>query len=249
MIKNTFGKTINRYLTEADVPPPPDAGGAPPPDAGGAPAPGGDAPPPPDAGGMPDIGGGLGGGLGGPGDPMGGPGGDPNAAQGSTTENDICSERYVRIVSYLCELYNANVSSRPKMVLNLKVKVGETYNLNDKENAKNVFSFMVDNLLNSDVKKEVEKSVKAARKAIKKMKEEGKLAGKTAHNSTSPFIIDATTAAYTAVCSNALGESIPEINYGITKEYRVDPKNAKAVFDEIKSNTDQIQKLSEVENK
>ena len=235
MIKNNFGKTIKRYLTEADAPPPPDAGGAPPPD-----------------GGMPDLGGGLGGLGGGPGgDPMGGgPGGDPmGGAQGSTTENDICSERYVRIVSYLCELYNANVSSRPKMVLNLKVKVGETYNLNDKENAKNVFSFMVDKLLNSDVKKEVEKSVKAARKAIKKMKDEGKLTGKTAHNSTTPFIVDATTAAYTAICSNALGESIPEINYGITKEYRVDPKNAKAVFDEIKSNTDQIQKLSEVESK
>lgn len=241
MIGKEFRKTIERYLTEADAPPPPDAGapadGAPPPDAGGMPPPdaGGMPNPGMDGGGMPDMGGGM-------------PGADGSApGGGNTAADDICSERYVRLVAYLCELYNTNVSSKPKLVLNLKVKVGEITNLNEEDNAKNVFMFMIDNFLNDDIKEDVENLVKKTRETLKDLEKDGKLAGKTAHNANSQFLIDVTIAAYTAVCSNALGEDVPEINYGINKEYRVDPQNAKAVFDEIKKNVDEIQKLSEVD--
>lgn len=243
MTKDEFSRKISDYLTEADAPAP-DAGGVPPADpaaAGGDPA---AAAPPPDMGGMPDLGGGMGGAPGG--DPLAG--GDPNQpGGGSTTADDICSSKFVRLISYLCELYNTNVSSKPKLVLNLKVKVGEISNLNEIENAKNVFMFMIDNFLDEDVKEDVEKEVEKAEKKLDELKSSDGLKGKTAHNATTPILIDVVTAAYIAVCSNALDEEVPEINYGITKEYRVDPQNAKAVFDEIKKNTDQIQKLSEVD--
>lgn len=245
MTKDDFTSTLKRYmLSEAgeEAPPPPDpaAGGdAPPVD----PAAGGDAPMP---GG--DMGGGLGGDIGGGlgGDPMGGMD-QVQGGAGGNTSNDLCSKKYVALVSYLCELYNANVSNRRNMVLNLKVKVGEITTLNDVHNADEVFKFMVKYLLNEDVVEEVKKNVKSADEKIKQMESSGEMEKMSIHNSTSAFLIEVATYAYYAVCSNAIGDELPDINYGVTKDFAVDPKNAKAVFDEIKTNIDQVRKISEVD--
>lgn len=248
MIDNKFTRAIKRYVTEAgepapDATPPPDAGGeAPQPDAGADPAAG--AP-----GGASDLGGdlgGLGGGLGGGLDMGGAPGGDQ--AGGQAQNNDICSSRYVGLVSYLCELYNTDMSSKKNLILNLKVKVGKMSTLNNIHNAKEVFDFMVHNLLNKDIIKEVKKNIKEAKKQIKQLKESGELKQKTKHKCTSEFWIDVATYAYFAVSSSAIGDQMPEINYGTTKDFPVDPKNAKIVFDEIKNNVDNQQNISEVES-
>lgn len=244
MTKDDFTSTLKRYmLSEAGEE-------APPPD----PAAGGDAPPAdPAAGGdMPMPGGDMGGGIGG--DIGGGLGGDPmggmdqgQGGAGGNTSNDLCSKKYVALVSYLCELYNANVSNRRNMVLNLKVKVGEITTLNDVHNADEVFKFMVKYLLNEDVVEEVKKNVKSADEKIKQMESSGEMTKMSIHNSTSAFLIEVATYAYYAVCSNAIGDELPDINYGVTKDFAVDPKNAKAVFDEIKTNIDQVRKISEVD--
>lgn len=247
MIRDQFKEVVKNYLlSEADAP---DAQGAPADpaspqggeqmsDASGAGA------PPMDAG----LGG-TGGGMGGM-DPMGGMGGlggDQNTPGGQGGNNDICSKKYVALVSYLCELYNLNVSSKKSTVLNLKVKVGETRTLNNVHNADEVFHFMVHNFLEEDVVEDVKKNIKKADETIKKMQSSGELNGKTVHNVTSAFLIDVVTCAYYAVCMRAIGEDLQDINYGITKDFPVDPKNAKAVFDEIKMDVDRANKLSEIE--
>lgn len=251
MTKNDFTKVLNHYLLseageEAAAPDPAAdpaaAGNAPPPAdpaaSGDLSAPGGD---------MGGLGGALGGGLGG--DPLGGMDQEQGGA-GGNANNDLCSKKYVALVSYLCELYNANVSNRKNMVLNLKVKVGEITTLNDIHNADEVFKFMVKYLLNEDIVEEVKKNIKDASDKIKKIKTEtpDEMEKMSRHNSTSTFLIDVTTYAYYAVCSNAIGDELPEINYGVTKDFAVDPKNAKAVFDEIKANIDQVRKISEVDD-
>lgn len=243
MTTNKFKKTIEEYvLKEADDPasaPAPDAGGeAPPsPDAAGA--------PPPDAGGAPDLGGMLGGG-GGPPPELGG---DPNAGGGPGGEsNTICTKKYVALISYLCELYNADMSNNRNMVLNLKVKVGDLTTLNNIHNADEVFEFMVWNLLEKDIIKEVKKNIKEADKKIKELKKSGEYESKNVLKATSALLKEVVSNAYYAVCSNANEDHLPEINYGVSKDFPVDPKNAKAVFDEIKTNIEQTTSLSEDES-
>ena len=190
--------------------------------------------------------GGIGGGLGGGGlDMGGGPGMDQSGGQ--VQNNDICSSRYVGLVSYLCELYNTDMSSKKNLILNLKVKVGKMSTLNNLHNAKEVFDFMVHNLLNEDIIKEVKKNIKTAKEQIEQLKESGELKQKTKHKCTSEFWIDVATYAYFAVSSSAIGDQMPEINYGTTKDFPVDPQNAKIVFDEIKNNVDNQQNISEIE--
>lgn len=251
MVNDQFKSAIRRYLVEAGEAPPPgdapqDAGAAPVGDpAGGGDIAGGD----PSGGGMPSMDGGGLGGLGGgmPGGGMDPMGGDQGGQQPGGQNNDLCSKKYVALVSYLCELYNIDVSSKKTTVLNLKVKVGEVRMLNDVHNADEVFHFMVDTFLEDDVIESVKKNIKKADKTIKKIKSSGETQGMMIHNSTSAFLIDVVTCAYYAVCMKAIGEDIPDINYGITKDFPVDPKNAKAVFDEIKMNVDRANKLSEIE--
>lgn len=245
MTTNKFKKVLSEYILneageDAAAAPSaaPDAGGAaPPPDAAGG------AVPPPDAGGMPDLGG-LGGGGGMP--DLGG--GDPNAAApGGGESNTLCSKKYVALISYLCELYNADVSNNRNMVLNLKVKVGDLTTLNDVHNADEVFEFMVMNLLEEDIIKEVKKNIKKADKQIKELKKSGEYQSKTILKANSTLLKEVVSNAYYAVCSNANEDDLPEINYGVSKDFPVDPKNAKAVFDEIKTNIEQTTSLSEDE--
>lgn len=241
MINNKFKKILDEYvLNEAGE----DPAAAPAPDAGGAPAPEGGDVPPPDGGMPPDLGGGMGGGLGGGTPDLGG--GDPNAAApGGGDSNTICTKKYVALISYLCELYNANMSNNKNMVLNLKVKVGDLTTLNNVHNADEVFHFMVWNLLEKDIIKEVKKNIKEADKKIKELKKSGEYDSKNVLRANSALLKEVVSNAYYAVCSNANEEDLPEINYGVSKDFPVDPKNAKAVFDEIKTNIEQTTSLSE----
>jgi len=246
MTRDNFKETISKYLIEAGEPAPPDPSaapvqGQPMPDPGMASAPD----PAAAGGGTGDLGdlGGLGG-LGG-GDMGGGMGG--GEAGGQVQNQDLCSKKYIALVSYLCELYNANVSNKRNMVLNLKVKVGKTTTLNDVHNSDEVFHFMVHNFLNEDVIDDVKKSIKDADKQLKEIRKSPEYDNFTKHNSTSSFLVDVVTLAYLAICNNAIDDELPEINYGINRDFRVDPKNAKAVFDEIKTNLDKAQKISEVD--
>ena len=243
MTNNKFKKILDEYVIneagEEAVPSQADAGAdpaaAPPADPGAA---------PPDlggpiggGGGMPDLGGGL------PGQEN-----DPNAGGGVDDSNTICTKKYVALISYLCELYNANMSNNKNMVLNLKVKVGDLTTLNNVHNADEVFHFMVWNLLEKDIIKEVKKNIKEADKKIKELKKSGEYDSKNVLRATSALLKEVVSNAYYAVCSNANEDDLPEINYGVSKDFPVDPKNAKAVFDEIKTNIEQTTSLSEDES-
>ena len=186
---------------------------------------------------MPDLGGGL------PGQEN-----DPNAGGGVADSNTICTKKYVALISYLCELYNANMSNNKNMVLNLKVKVGDLTTLNNVHNADEVFHFMVWNLLEKDIIKEVKKNIKEADKKLKELKKSGEYESKNILKATSALLKEVVSNAYYAVCSNANEDDLPEINYGVSKDFPVDPKNAKAVFDEIKTNIEQTTSLSEDES-
>ena len=79
------------------------------------------------------------------------------------------------------------------------------------------------------------------------MKKSGEYDSKNILRANSALLKEVVSNAYYAVCSNANEEDLPEINYGVSKDFPVDPKNAKAVFDEIKTNIEQTTSLSEDE--
>ena len=83
--------------------------------------------------------------------------------------------------------------------------------------------------------------------AIKKMEKTPEYKDMIVHRVNSRFFIDAVTCAYSAICAHAVDEDLPDINYGVSKDFPIDPKNAKVAFDEIKKNIDQMEKMSEVE--